>query len=205
MKISNRQERFVAATPERVAAVIADFDAIWPTQIAPAPRRLERWPYEAGLMLWQEVDRPGAARALPGGQAGAVARRALVQARVRVRRDTPAPHGEEPSTCEVRGGLERADRADARPRARGAPRQCAGARWPADGDRHQSGRTMIAFRGQRDPQEAATGSDTNPRSETLARHRNWSGGTSSRRLGKRWTSDPMATRPSSRASGAPRQ
>jgi hypothetical protein len=65
--------------------------------------------------------------------------------------------------------------------------------------------TMIAFRGQRDPQEAATGSDTNPRSETLARHRNWSGGTSSRRLGKRWTSDRMATRPSSRASGAPRQ
>jgi hypothetical protein len=65
--------------------------------------------------------------------------------------------------------------------------------------------TMIAFRGPRDPQEAATGSDTNPRSETLARHCNWSGGTSSRRLGKRWTSDPIATRPSSRASGAPRQ
>ncbi len=65
--------------------------------------------------------------------------------------------------------------------------------------------TMVAFRDQRDPQEAATGSDTNPRSETLARHRNWSGGTSSRRLGKRWTSDPMATRPSSRPSGAPRQ
>jgi ketosteroid isomerase-like protein len=63
MKISNRHERFVAATPERVAAVIADFDAIWPTQIAPAPRRLERCLYEAGPMLWQEVDRPGAARA----------------------------------------------------------------------------------------------------------------------------------------------
>jgi len=63
MEISNHHERFVAATPERVAAAIADFDAIWPTQIAPAPRQLKRCLYDAGPMLWEEVDRPGAARA----------------------------------------------------------------------------------------------------------------------------------------------
>jgi hypothetical protein len=50
------------ATPERLAALIADFDVIWPTQIAPAPRpegELLRVP----PMRWQEFDRPGAVRA----------------------------------------------------------------------------------------------------------------------------------------------
>lgn len=63
MKISNRHERIVAATPERVAAIVADFDGIWPTQIAPAPRGQGRRRYDAGLMVWEEFNRPGAARA----------------------------------------------------------------------------------------------------------------------------------------------
>ena len=63
MKIRNRHERMVAAPPARIAALIADFDRVWPTQIAPAPRRQGQRLYDAGLMLWEEVDRPGAARA----------------------------------------------------------------------------------------------------------------------------------------------
>ncbi len=63
MKISNRHERIVAATPEGVAAIVADFDGIWPTQIAPAPRGQEGRLYDTGLMVWEEFDRPGAARA----------------------------------------------------------------------------------------------------------------------------------------------
>jgi hypothetical protein len=63
MKIMNRHERIIAATPERIAALIADFDRIWPTQIAPAPRLHGHRLYDAGLMLWEEYDRPGAARA----------------------------------------------------------------------------------------------------------------------------------------------
>ena len=63
MKIKIQHERIVAAPPERIAALIADFDRVWPTQIAPAPRRQDPGLYDAGLMLWEEYDRPGAARA----------------------------------------------------------------------------------------------------------------------------------------------
>jgi hypothetical protein len=63
MKIENRHERIVAAPPERIAALIADFDRIWPTQIAPAPRPHGHRLYDAGPMLWEEIDRPDAARA----------------------------------------------------------------------------------------------------------------------------------------------
>jgi hypothetical protein len=63
MKVSNRHERMVAAPPARIAALIADFDRVWPTQIAPAPRRQGPRLYDAGLMVWEEFDRPGAARA----------------------------------------------------------------------------------------------------------------------------------------------
>jgi hypothetical protein len=63
MKISNRHERIVAAPPERIAPLIADFDRVWPGQIAPAPRRRGPRLYDAGLMLWEEFDRPGAVRA----------------------------------------------------------------------------------------------------------------------------------------------
>ena len=63
MEISNRHERIVAAAPERVAALIADLDRVWPVEIAPAPRRQGPRLYDAGLMLWEEFDRPAAARA----------------------------------------------------------------------------------------------------------------------------------------------
>lgn len=63
MQIRERHERIVAAPPERVAALIADFDRVWPAEIAPAPRLQGHRLYVAGLMLWEEFDRPGAARA----------------------------------------------------------------------------------------------------------------------------------------------
>jgi hypothetical protein len=63
MKISNRHERIIAAPPERIAPLIADLSRVWPTQIAPAPRQQGPRLYDAGLMLWEEFDRPGAARA----------------------------------------------------------------------------------------------------------------------------------------------
>ena len=63
MRIRNGHERAVPAPPERIAELIADFGRIWPTHITPAPRRQEDGLYHAGLMLWEEVDRPGAARA----------------------------------------------------------------------------------------------------------------------------------------------
>jgi hypothetical protein len=62
MKVCNRHERVVAATPERVAALVGDFERIWPVQIAPVPRLQGHRLYKAGMMLWEEVDRPGAAR-----------------------------------------------------------------------------------------------------------------------------------------------
>jgi hypothetical protein len=63
MEFRNRHERVVAAAPERVAALIADLDRVWPTEIAPAPRRKGPRLYDAGLMLWEEFDRPAATRA----------------------------------------------------------------------------------------------------------------------------------------------
>ena len=63
MKIRNRHERIVMESPEQVAVLIADFDRVWPRQIVPAPRPLGHRLYDAGLMLWEEFDRPGAARA----------------------------------------------------------------------------------------------------------------------------------------------
>ena len=74
MKIRNRHERTVAAPPERITALIVDLDRVWPTDIAPAPRRQGQRLYDAGLMLWEEFDRPGAARAFrvvkPDGMQG---------------------------------------------------------------------------------------------------------------------------------------
>jgi hypothetical protein len=63
MKIRNRHERTVAASPERIAALIADFGLVWPVRIAPVPRRQGHRLYDAGLMTWEEFDRPGAVRA----------------------------------------------------------------------------------------------------------------------------------------------
>jgi hypothetical protein len=70
MKITNRHERIVAAPPEQIAALIADFGRVWPTEIAPAPLRQGHRLYDVGLMLWEEFDRPGAARAFRVVRAG---------------------------------------------------------------------------------------------------------------------------------------
>ena len=63
MKIRNHHQRTVTAPPEQIAALIADFGRVWPTQIAPAPQLQGHRLYDAGLMFWEEFDRPGAARA----------------------------------------------------------------------------------------------------------------------------------------------
>jgi len=63
MKIDNAHERVVAGTPEQVAALVADLDAIWPTDIARAPRYFGDGVYAASPMVWEEVARAHAARA----------------------------------------------------------------------------------------------------------------------------------------------
>jgi hypothetical protein len=63
MRVCNRHERFVRGTPEQVAALVGDFEQIWPVQFGPAPRLRRTGLYEAGVMLWLEADRPGAVRA----------------------------------------------------------------------------------------------------------------------------------------------
>lgn len=63
MKIAVSHERSFAAAPERISALIADLDRIWPQDIAPAPRGQEVGVYDAGLMRWEDFDRPGAIRA----------------------------------------------------------------------------------------------------------------------------------------------
>jgi hypothetical protein len=63
MKVYNRHERVIAAPPEPIAWLIADFGRFWPTRLGPVPRRREDGLFVAGLMLWEEFDRPGAARA----------------------------------------------------------------------------------------------------------------------------------------------
>jgi hypothetical protein len=63
MKIRNIHERAIAAPAGRIVTLIADFDRIWPTQIGPAPRPRGHRIYQAGTMIWEEFDRPGAARA----------------------------------------------------------------------------------------------------------------------------------------------
>jgi hypothetical protein len=63
VKIREVHERTIAARPKKVAALVADFETIWPTRLLPAPRELEAGRYQAGFMVWEEVERPGAVRA----------------------------------------------------------------------------------------------------------------------------------------------
>jgi hypothetical protein len=63
MQIFNRHERLITAPPERIAALVADFDLIWPARLAPVPTPQPGRQYDTGLMVWEEYDRPGAARA----------------------------------------------------------------------------------------------------------------------------------------------
>jgi hypothetical protein len=62
VRVLSVHERTFDAAPEQLAALVADFAAIWPTHIAPAPRpegELLRVP----PMRWLEFDRLGAIRA----------------------------------------------------------------------------------------------------------------------------------------------
>lgn len=63
MKVYNCQERVFAAKVDELAALVADFDQVWPREIAAAPRQVGRRLYRAGIMVWEEFDRPGATRA----------------------------------------------------------------------------------------------------------------------------------------------
>jgi hypothetical protein len=63
MKIFNRHERLIAAAPARIAPLIADFGLSWPARLAPVPTPRPGRQYDTGLMLWEEIDRPGAVRA----------------------------------------------------------------------------------------------------------------------------------------------
>lgn len=63
MKIFNRHERLIAAPPERIAALVADFGLIWPARLAPVPAAQGDRTYDTGLMVWEEYDRPGSVRA----------------------------------------------------------------------------------------------------------------------------------------------
>lgn len=63
LSVEHVLERRIAAPPAEVASLIADFDRIWPAQICPAPEPRDGRTYRAGLMIWEEFDRPGAARA----------------------------------------------------------------------------------------------------------------------------------------------
>ena len=63
MKIAVSHQRALAAAPKRISALIADFDRIWPRDIAPPPRPRAPSVYDAGPMRWEEFERPGAIRA----------------------------------------------------------------------------------------------------------------------------------------------
>lgn len=63
MNIDNHHERLFAASPERVAELLADLGGVWPTELAPAPVEHHGGALRVGPMLWQEIERPGAVRA----------------------------------------------------------------------------------------------------------------------------------------------
>lgn len=63
MKILNVHKRTFDATPEQLAALVADLDVIWPKHMGRPPRPEGGGRLRAGPMVWQEFDRPGAARA----------------------------------------------------------------------------------------------------------------------------------------------
>ena len=63
MRMRTCHERVIPAPAEQLAALLSDFDAIWPTQLAPAPRPLGDRRYVASPMTWEEFGRPGAIRA----------------------------------------------------------------------------------------------------------------------------------------------
>lgn len=65
MKAGNQHER-ISVAPQPIAG----FGRVWPAQIVPASRPQGRCLRDAGLMLWEESDRLGAARCGRSGRAG---------------------------------------------------------------------------------------------------------------------------------------
>lgn len=63
MKVVRVHQRMFDATPEQLAALIADFATAWPVHILPPPRPEGHLLWNVGLQRWQEFDRPGALRA----------------------------------------------------------------------------------------------------------------------------------------------
>jgi hypothetical protein len=63
MRMYKRHECLLDGTVGQVVALVGDLDRIWPTEIAPSPRRCGHRLYVAGMMVWKEFHRPGAARA----------------------------------------------------------------------------------------------------------------------------------------------
>ena len=61
--IESAHNGIISETTKRISALIADFDRVWPQDIAPAPRPQGPGVYDTGLMRWEEFDRPGAIRA----------------------------------------------------------------------------------------------------------------------------------------------
>jgi hypothetical protein len=57
------EERLLTAVPQRVAELVRDFAAIWPRELGPLPQPLTDDRYQAGLMVWQEFERPATIRA----------------------------------------------------------------------------------------------------------------------------------------------
>ncbi len=62
MRVHNVHERPLTAAPAKVEALFADIEGLWPTHAFPAPQQ-QGDALRLGTMLWQPVDRPGAARA----------------------------------------------------------------------------------------------------------------------------------------------
>jgi hypothetical protein len=63
MKVNNVHEGVFGAAADELAALVADFDRICPTDIGPVPRPVVGRVYRAGMMVWEEFDRRGAIRA----------------------------------------------------------------------------------------------------------------------------------------------
>jgi hypothetical protein len=62
MKVHNVHERALSVAPEKVEALFADMERLWPTHVFPAPEQ-DGDALRLGPMVWQPVDRAGAARA----------------------------------------------------------------------------------------------------------------------------------------------
>jgi hypothetical protein len=63
VKVHNVHERTLAAPPADVEALFGNMDALWPTPAFPAPEPADGSRVSLGSMLWEPVEREGAAKA----------------------------------------------------------------------------------------------------------------------------------------------